>query len=242
MNQSLYFMAPIQVSDRAGLRMYASRAMISQQGIYRLFEESEAIHQAFLETRNFTVLLEGAVLTGRLVREQGAEGTHYNLRFINVREESARRLAEQLRRSGFASPWKRQFPRIPVGKVPAHVEVPVTVAFPKVVGQSAGEVANFSQNGMFFEIVSHGRSLGEFVGQCVEFHLITSNGMILPDVEAKVAKIYDEMDSPARLVRGLGVKFTHFKLDAQKIYQGMILQASRELARKRQENSDGDRV
>lgn len=227
MDQSHYFLAPIQVSDRAGFRMYASRAMISRQGIYRIFEESEALQQAFLEARVFTIFLEGTVLYGRLVREQGADGTYYNLRLINVREANEAKIAKQLKSAGFEAPWKREAPRIAIGEVPRHIEFPATVAFPRLSGQSAGEVVNFSKHGMLFELLGPGHELGEFVGQKLEFHLITSQGKILGDIEARVAKIYDEMVNPTRKIRGLGIKFSQFKPEVLKQYQDMVEHATR---------------
>ena len=225
--QTHYFVAPVEVLDRTGFRLNASRAMISRQGIYRIFGESEALQKAFLDARIFTIMLDKATLQGRLVREQGEDGVHYNIRLINICERKEKYIDEQMKRIGFESPWKRQFPRLPVAKLPAHIEIPVTVAFPRMAGEPAAEVTNVSYKGMHFEWLSQGAGPADYVGQTIQFHLVTNRGTIFSDVEAKVARIYDEMVRPGKLVRGLGVKFGRFELAAQKRYQEMVLQATK---------------
>lgn len=231
MNQLHFFMDRVEVIDRGKIITSQAKAMVSGFGIYRVFEESEYIHQAFLEGRTFIVFVENEKMSGRLIREQGKDGAHYNLRLMNIGHDAQLILQDKMRSRGFESPWKREHPRIVRGRLEEHVEAPYTIAFPRVAGHGAGEVMNFSYHGMFFEFLCSGISLDEYVGRKLQFHIISNRGTVLSDVEAQVVRIYDEMHSPKKMVRGLGVKFSYFRMDTLKRYQEMLIDACSDMKR-----------
>jgi PilZ domain len=223
MSQGTYFLTPVEVHEGGKLQLSLPRALVSRSGIYQLFGESEFAHRAFLDARVFRVEFGGRSWAGRLVREQGPPGSHYNLRLIGLDEEADLHMGWLLRRIGFASPWKREFARLPVASMPEKSEHPVTVLFPRVVGQTPCEVLNFSAHGLFFEFPTSGISLGEYVGQKIRFHIVTTKGRRIHDVEGRIARIYDEMIAPGKLIRGLGVKFINFPSASDAAYKDVLL-------------------
>ncbi len=225
MEQSHYFFGAVEVFERNTIHLNLAQAIISKRGIHQIYNESPGLYQAFLEAKVFLVRIDGISLHARLVREQGAEGSHYNLKLIDISSEAEVYLEERLKRTGFSSPWKRQYPRIPMtSAVNTHFEVPAGVIFPRVIGQASGRVVNFSYHGMFFEFFSTGISLGEYVGKKINFHIITNRGLLLGEVEAKIMRIHDQVIKPGKARRGLGVKFIHFDKTSFKIYQDLILE------------------
>lgn len=226
-----YFLSPLEVMDGEELKLYMPRALISGQGIYQIFGESEYAHQAFLEARIFQVIIENKIWLGRLVLEKGVDGAHFNLRFLNMQDDRNDHLKDMLNQQGFASPWRREFPRLSLMAIPKESEYPVRALFPRVVGKTVGEIINFSCHGLLFEFTSSGSSLGEYIGQKVKFDLLTNRGNQLRDVEARVARIYDEMITPGKLLRGLGVKFTNMPKQTDEKYKDLILGVCENLKR-----------
>ncbi|MGZ3695575.1 MAG: PilZ domain-containing protein [Bdellovibrionota bacterium] len=225
MSRTHYFLAPVRVYDRNTLTLTTPRALVSLTGVYRLFEESNATYRAFLEAKIFTVEVDGLAMEGRLVREQSLEGSHYNLHLLGTEQKAERELREMLRKTGFESPWKREFARIPGPQLSGCLEVPVNVMLPRVGGKALGSIVNFSYHGMLFEFVSTHVSMGEFIDQRIIFNIESNRGQVLRDVSARVKRIYDEMIVPGKLIRGLGVRFSPWRNEPQKVYEGFILDA-----------------
>jgi len=213
-------MSPVLIYDGADLKLAMHRALISGNGVYKAFEESEEMRQAFLEGRIFQVRLDGNKYEARLVRESGPASTHYNLKLL----DGEARLAPLVKRFGFESPWRRSFARIPASSVYTQCEVPVGAVL--LQENTSSEVKNFSYHGLFLDLHT---PAGEMVGQLIKFRLMTSKGKVLEQCSGRVARIYDEMVAPGVLKRGIGIRLTEMPDSTQKIYYGMILDACREL-------------
>lgn len=229
MEQNRYFIAPAEIFD-GGQRIGSnSNALVSANSIFRVLEDSAEVRRAFLERRILTVRLQDhdCLLHGRLVREVGRDGIHYNLRIMDLVDESRSQVAEVLGQRGFGTPWKREFPRIPVAPILQTIEVPSHVVFPRIAGEMIGEVVNFSYHGMFFEFQCSGLSLTEQVDQVLRIKIITSSRMALHNVEAQIVHIYDEACDRGKIVRGLGVKFLSMRKEVRRKYDGMILEVCR---------------
>lgn len=226
-----YFQTPLELFEGNELRLTLPKALVSLKGIYRLFNDSENARKAFLEGRIYSLKLGERVYRGRLVREQGAEGVHYNLAFLGLETGGTEQLTKILRSAGIESPWKREFPRIPAGAVSANAEQPLSVVFPRVIGLAVGEVVNFSCHGLLFEFVATGASIGEYVGQRIRFDLITSRARRIRDFEAKIMRIYDDVVGEKQVVRGLGVKFLGLKGESGAAYKDLLLSVCEDIKR-----------
>jgi hypothetical protein len=90
-------------------------------------------------------------------------------------------------------------------------------------------VRNFSYHGIFLQLECACPSLGEAVGQKVQFELVTSKGRRLEPSVARIARIYDEMVAPGSLQRGLGLRILEMPDRVRQAYHGMILESCREL-------------
>ena len=224
-----YFKAPVVVFDEEKANISVPDVLVSRQGIYRVFEESQQVQQDFLSARIFTVKVDNQYLQARLVREQGSEGVHYNMRILSMTETQQGEFYKLLNLRGIPSPWSREYPRIPTANTSQFVEKPARIIFPRVAGQANGIVINFSYLGLMFEFSSTGISLSEYVGKSTLFHILTNHGVVLGEVEARITRIYDEMKSPGRLTRGIGVKFTNFHKSSREIYDNMILDICHEI-------------
>ncbi len=218
-NQAHYFLSPVLVYEGSALKLALHRALVSGNGIYKVFEESEELQRAFLEGKPYQVRLDGLEFTACLVRETGPVGTHYNLS-LNADEK----LGELVRRRGFESPWKRGFARIPSSQVYAQCEAPVGAML--LQQHTSAEVKNFSYHGLFLDLHT---PAGECVGQRIRFKIMTSKGKLLEGASGRIARVYDEMIAPGLLKRGIGVRLLELTESTQKIYYGMILDACREM-------------
>lgn len=213
-------MSPVLIYDGPELKLAMHRALISGNGVYKAFEESEEMREAFVEGRVFKLRLDGKDYEAKLVRESGPASTHYNLSLI----EGEQRLAPLVKRFGFESPWRRSFARIPASSVFTQCEVPVGAVL--LHENTSSEVKNFSYHGLFLDLHT---PAGETVGQLVKFRLMTSKGKMLEQSTGRIARIYDEMIAPGVLKRGIGIRLTEMPDASQKVYYGMILDACREL-------------
>lgn len=228
MNKSHYFLSPVLVYDGPELKLALPRALISRNGVYKVFDESEEMRRTFLEAPTYMVRLDGSDYNARLVRESGPAGTHYNLNLIDA-QERGERLKELLGKFGFESPWRRGFARIPTGNTFAQAEVPVGALLDRFSGSAAADVKNFSYHGLCLELLCACPSLGETVGQRINFQIMTSKGNLLEECSGRVARIYDEIVAPGKVRRSLGVRLMEMKDSTRKAYYGMILDACREL-------------
>jgi hypothetical protein len=229
MNKTHYFLSPVLVYDGPELKIALHRALISRNGVYKVFEESEEMRRTFLEGRSYKVRLDGIDYNARLVRESGPASTHYNLNLIDAAEERGERISELLGKFGFESPWRRSFARIPTGSVFAQAEVPVGALLDRFSGSVSAEVKNFSYHGLCIELLCSCPSLGETVGQRIKFRIMTSKGTLLEESSGRVARIYDEIIAPGRVRRSLGIRLVDMKEATRKAYYGMILDACKEL-------------
>lgn len=229
MDKQHYFFAPIEAFDEKGLALSLPRALVSRRGIHRFLEESEIAQRAFLESRLFTVQLEGRQFFGRLEREQGSEGVHYNLKLLADPRIEEEELDGRLTKSGFESPWKREFPRIPVAPLMERLEVPERAIFPRFGARAIAEVVNFSHHGLLCRFPVAGLSLGEYVGLKVQLQIITNRSRSEGRVEGQVMRIYDEMVAPGKIQRSIGLKFIDYQGSFLEFYQGLILDACRGL-------------
>lgn len=228
-----YFLAPVEVLDHDKIHLIAPQALISKRGIYRLFGDNQEAHRAFLEQRILTVRMDGVLLHGALTREQGDDGVFYNLQLLESSSESITVIEQRLQRSGFVSPWKREYPRIPISPLAdGNFELPQSVVFPRAVGQNVGMISNFSFHGLLFTFQTTGLSVGEFVGKKIQFMIVTNRGNVLRDMEARVTRIYDTILAPGKVSRGLGVKFLHLPKETAQLYQGLILEACTNIQQK----------
>ena len=232
--QAHYFLSPILVYDGPDLKVAMSRALISRNGIFKVFEENEETKRAFLAARLFKVRLDEIDYGARLVRESGPSGAHYNLHLLHAKEDQGQHLQGLLGRYGFASPWKRDFARIPASSIHLQVEVPVAALLTRFSGTITADVRNFSYHGLFLELQSARPSIGEAVGQLIQFRIVTSKGLTLGETSARIARIYDEMVAPGKLNRGLGLRILEMPEGVRKAYHGMILESCRELQRSEQ--------
>lgn len=226
-----YFQAPLELFDGDEHKLSLPKALVSLKGIYQLYGDTAFAQRAFVEARIFTIRLGGQCFQGKLVREQGAEGVHYNFVFLGLESGGTEQLVKQLRLAGVASPWKREFPRIPSSAVSGQAEHPVSIIFPRVVGQVAGEVMNFSCHGLLFEFMATGSSLGEYVGQRIHLDIVTSQARRIRDIEARIMRIYDEVMTTGQVVRGLGVKFQGLRGESGAAYKDLLLSVCEDIKR-----------
>jgi hypothetical protein len=229
MNKSHYFLSPVFVYDGSALKVALHRALISRNGVYKVFEECEELRQNFFEGKSYKVRIDDIDFNARLVRESGPTGTHYNLNLTNADAERGDRIVSLLGKFGFESPWRRDFARIPTGSVFTQTEVPVGALLERSSGTAKAEVKNFSYHGLCLELLCVCPTLGESVGQKVRFRLMTSRGVLLEGCEGRVTRIYDEIIAPGQVKRSLGVRLQDMSDSARKAYYGMILDACREL-------------
>jgi hypothetical protein len=227
--QAHYFLSPVLVYDGSELKVAMTRALVSHSGVYKVFEESEEVHRAFLAGKQFKIRLDGVDFRARLVRESGPSGTHYNLRMVQPEQARQNHLRSLLDRYGFASPWKRDFARIPSSLVFRQVEAPVRAVVLRFSGEAPGDVRNFSYHGIFLQLQCACPSMGEVVGQKVRFRIETSKGRMLEEASARIARIYDEMVNPGNLQRGLGLRILDMPESARRVYHAMILESCKEL-------------
>lgn len=225
MNKSHYFLSPVFVYEGLSLKLAMHRALVSRRGIYKAFEESEEMHQAFLEGQIYQVRIEGLDFSAQLVRESGPSGTHYNLHLIDGESAGGKSLQSLLGKVGFESPWRRGFARIPTVGGTTRTEVPAGALLTRPDGAVMSQVKNFSYHGLFLET----RGTEDAVGQQIKFKLTTSKGLVLEEATGRVARIYDEILEPGKVKRGLGIRLLEMSDSARKIYYGMILDAFREL-------------
>ncbi len=230
--QSHYFLSPVLVYDGPDLKAAMSRALVSHNGVYRVFEESEEMHRAFLEAKSYKVRIDGQDYKARLVRESGPSGSHYNLHLTKVEPRLGDHLRGLIGRYGFESPWKRDFARISASSVNLQIEVPVAAMLERFSGTTMANVKNFSYHGLFMELLCAHPSIGESVGKTHQFSLVTSRGAILTEMSGRVARIYDEMLTPGNLKRGLGIRIGDMSEKARKAYHLMILESCRDLQKK----------
>lgn len=217
MNKSHYFLSPVLVYDGPNLKLGLHRALVSRSGVYKVFEESEELRDAFLEGRVFRVKIDGFEAPARLVRESGPSGTHYNLALLDDSAE----LHTMLGKVGFESPWRRHFARIPASAM--RTEIPAGALIIRSEGAVMGQVKNFSYHGLCVEM----HSTEEAVGQLIKFKLTTSKGLVLEEASGRVARIHDEVLVPGKIQRLLGLRIAEMSESTQKIYLGMILDAFR---------------
>jgi hypothetical protein len=218
-----YFLSPVLVYDGVDLKVAMTRALVSPSGVYHVFQESEEIHRAFLAGKKYKVRLDGTDYRARLVRESGPAGVHYNLHLLLPGRDE--HLEGMLDRFGFASPWKRDYARIPASSVFRQVEAPVAAILHRFSGRASADVRNFSYHGIFLQLDCANPSLGETVGQKVQFELVTSKGRKLELAQARIARIYDEITAPGK-VQPEGFR---------RAYHQMILESCREIGKEREE-------
>jgi len=145
------------------------------------------------------------------------------VRFVDSTEESKNELANQIAKAGMPSPWKRSARRIPLG-LNSQKDHPLSVIFPRTVGQVLGEVVNFSRNGILFEFLTMGISLSEYVDQKNRFQICLQSGKIIPNCEARIARIYDELRGVGGGLRGLGLHQLNMgKSGYQEGYRQLVL-------------------
>lgn len=229
MNKTHYFLSPVLVYDGPDLKLALHRALISRNGVYKVFEESEEMRRTFLEGRTYKVRLDGIDYNARLVRESGPAGTHYNLNLTDAYEERGEKIKTLLGKFGFESPWRRGFARIPTGNVQSQTEVPIGALLDRFSGSTTVEVKNFSYHGLCIELLCACPSLGETVGQRIKFRLMTSKGVLLEECTGRVARIYDEIVGHGKVKRSLGIRLLEMPDSVRTSYYGMILDACREL-------------
>lgn len=218
-----YFVTAIEIKEVGEKEIFLPKAMVSAQGVFQVFGDSEYAHRAFLAATIFNVTIDGNHRLARLVLEKGREGSHFNLRFLHSLYEEKNHLKDLLASQGFESPWRREFARLPIPAIPTDLEHPVTAIITRVVGKKTAEVRNFSLLGMMFEFSASGSSLGEYVGKIIKFDLITNQNSQLRDIEGRIARIYDEMIAPGKLARAIGVKFVHMPRATDEKYKDLIL-------------------
>lgn len=232
MDRPRYIIAPVEILLRGKQLVQLPSAMVSATGIIRALPDTNATRQVFLERRVLTVKVDsGGELRGRLIREMGREGAHFNLRLLEAEEETRLGINQLLANQGFSSPWKRIYPRIPVAPVAESCEVPIQVHFPRLTGKAMGEVVNFSYHGMLFEFHCSGLSLSERVDQDLRLRIVTSSGISLDNVDTQVVRIYDDARANGIIVRGLGVKFIEMKTEVRRKYDEMILEVCKGMKR-----------
>ncbi|MGZ3655169.1 MAG: PilZ domain-containing protein [Bdellovibrionota bacterium] len=220
--QAHYFLSPVLIYDNSGLKVAMTRALVSRQGIYKVFEDTAEARNAFLAGRCFRVRIDGTEFSACLVRESGPSGTHFNLRLVHDSIESEVRIGGLLDRFGFESPWKRDFARIPAGL--EGREVPVEALLERPAGLEPASVRDFSCQGLFLE-QRGAEFLPEDVGQRVRFRLLTSEGRVLDPGTARIARVYEEWGAGGALNRGLGMQIIMLPDAARRIYHAMILES-----------------
>lgn len=230
-SQQQYFVSSIFVKDGEKGVLQLHRALVSQTSVYKVGEENSFLRNAFLSGHIFRVELDGRYFQGRLIRESGIEGTHYNIRFIFRDELEAEIIKQLLAKQGFESPWRRAYARIPLSYLSNDFEYPQNVVFPRLSGSGVGEVVNYSVHGLFFESICTAISLSEWVNQKMKIKIISNRGRILDPVDVKIARIYDEVVSSHKIIRGYGVKILGMEKKNQNHFNQMILDACKDLKR-----------
>ncbi len=220
--EKMYFLSDFTCEVEGIFLTRSEHCMISEEGIYSLFEETPYIRNLFLNGSTLRIELQGLPFTGRLIREEHSRGAHYNFKFHQLSEMQAMLLGRMIQMQGFASPWKREYPRLFVQSAPDQIHVPFSVRFSRIPGTIAAHVVNFSLHGILFEFVTTGLSVAEHAGMPVEFDLISSYGQLLPDCRGKVARIYDRSWGRDKVLRGIAVQFEKMGKLNEIVYRRMI--------------------
>ena len=223
--RAYYFFTPLKVYQEEQLQFAQPKALISEQGVYRISGENEFAYKAFREARIFRFQMEGQEWQGRLVRESGLDGVHFNLRFLDLKEQQKELLRELTQRQGVKSPWQREFARISAREFAEYTEVPIMAIFQRVSRNMESCVVNYSCNGLMFSFLAGGASIGEGIGQTVSFDLVTSRGRRIEAMEGKIVRLFDEMLAPQRLTRAVGLKFTTPPTQLPQLYRDLIREA-----------------
>lgn len=238
MRAQQYFLAPVTVNKNDKSIADMQRALVSRNSVYRVFEETPDTREAFLRGQLFSVLLDGREFQGKLVRECGMDGVHYNVKFQFRDDLESTVVGMMLSSRGFESPWKREFARIPLAAISGGFERPLNVIFPKISGTAVGQVVNYSVHGMFFEYTSSVPSYSEFIDQRLKIKIVTTQASVLQDVEVRIARIYDEVVKKGHLVRGFGLKIVRMGAAEEKHYHHMIRNACMDLKKESWEKAD----
>jgi hypothetical protein len=224
MQKSHFFLSPVQVFDGPNLKVAMTRALVSQIGVHKVFEESEEVRRAFLSAREYSAKIDGQEYRARLVRESDPYGTIYNLRLLGG--ESSAYLRKKLNQSAITNPWRRTYARI-ASKMPMSTEFPVAVNFSRFSGKFSAEVSNFSYRGLFLQLDWSSLVSQVGVNQNVKIQIITSKGRHLEAAVGRIARLYDEMPAPGSMQRGVGLQLLEIPEPMEKAYQSMILDACR---------------
>jgi hypothetical protein len=220
--EKTYFLSDFTCELEGKVLTRSEHCMISQSGIYSLFDETPGIREVFLRGTSVQIEIQGLPYTGKLVREEHSRGAHYNFKFHQMTDVQSVLLRRMVEIQGFASPWKREFPRLFVQQAPDQLHVPFSVRLGRAGGSVTAHVINFSLHGILFEFVTTGLSLGEYAGMPIEFDLISNYGQLLPDCRGKVARIYDRTWSQGKILRGIAVQFDKMGKLNDIVYRRMI--------------------
>lgn len=225
--QHLYFESIVEVHHEGAL-LGRTMSLVSRQGIWKVVDGTQWDH---LLGKVVDVQVDGLLLQGRLVREEGFQGLHYNLRFTSLNEDGIAFLENRILKSGFPSPWSRRHPRLHVGHIDSRAPVPNVAIVKRLTGITYADVVNFTVNGLLIEFLSSAMSLGERVGRIIDFDILLSDGRQLYGLQGQIARIYDEQFAPRRFIRGLGIQFMPMQ-DAQRVLYSEVIRKFCETQRK----------
>ena len=195
-------------------------SLVSEQGIWKLFPHTEA--QQNLVGTCIDVEVFSQRLRGRLVREEGDEGAHFNLKFVGLNQEDREKLKSKIQYHGFSSPWKRKYPRLSTNVNDPAIPIPTIAILKRFGGFTHAHVVNFTLDGVLIEFLTSGLSLSEKIGHHVEFDLQTNDDRYIFNLAGVIVRIYDEHLKKNGAIRGIAIKLAPMSAKNDFIYRDLI--------------------
>lgn len=205
---------------------FAMRGLVSETGITKIYLAAGLPDAWRSRVGNpLQAKLGDFLISAVLMEHQVENGSFFEVRFQNLPEPARAFIRQRILAEGIAPGWKREFPRIPVGRV-IDPELPVpNLCMVRFVGQEIFvNVLNFTLGGLRIETI--GDDLKELrVGTLLSFDLLTSNGEIMANLAAEVRNISAHetvMDGAAKTTRSFGLRFTGMDASNEKKYRALI--------------------
>lgn len=196
--------------------------LVSEHGVRRVFEVGLLPNYwESLTGQVVNVEIHGLVIPGVFTREILPDSSYYNIRFQNPDEAVRDRLRRKIGESGFPSPWKRTYPRIPAQTEIEGVGMPTIALVESNAGVQFYKIMNFTLGGMLMEADPDAEAPMP-LGTKFYFQIMISDGASISGVWGRVVRIDEESDGGRRFLR-YGVQLVSMSSAANKKYRTLIL-------------------
>lgn len=196
------------------------QALVSTHGVKYAFDEDDIPEAARMQlSSEIQVSYKGIPARARFVRETGAAGTIYSLRFLSPSSLLLRQIEKDVATSGIPSPWMRGLPRLDTNV--KHLPVPVLAVALFGSATFYMNVKNFTLGGVMLEYSGAGLD-ALTVGTRLEFDLVTNGGDKLSEITGTVTHVAAELHNVDGGRYQLGVKFNSMAPVTELRYRGLI--------------------